>query len=79
MSLFDPIWVALNRQGCHMHRDTEQSLARAGFVLDTVFPFQIFAPGMPAFPMRRIESHFVHPLEETTNRKAGRREDEREG
>jgi SAM-dependent methyltransferase len=57
MRVFDPVWVALNKQGCHMDRDTEQSLAGAGFVLDSVHPFQVFAPGIPAFPMRRIESH----------------------
>ena len=56
MRLFDPVWVALNGQGCHMERDTEQALARAGFLLDAVHPFQVFSAGMPAFPMRRIES-----------------------
>jgi SAM-dependent methyltransferase len=56
MRAFDPVWVALNKQGCHMDRDTEQTLARAGFLLDAVHPFQIFSPGLPAFPMRRIES-----------------------
>jgi SAM-dependent methyltransferase len=56
MRIFDPVWVALNGQGCHMDRDTERALARAGFVLDAVHPFQIFAPGLPAFPMRRIEA-----------------------
>ena len=56
MRIFDPVWVALNGQGCHMNRDTERALVRAGFVLDTVHPFQVFSPGLPAFPMRRIES-----------------------
>jgi ubiquinone/menaquinone biosynthesis C-methylase UbiE len=56
MRLFDPVWVALNGQGCHMDRDTEQTLARAGFAFDTVHAFQVFAPGVPAFPMRRIEA-----------------------
>jgi ubiquinone/menaquinone biosynthesis C-methylase UbiE len=57
MHVFDPVWVALNKHGCHMDRDTEQTLARANFTLDSVHPFQVFAPGLPAFPMRRIESH----------------------
>jgi SAM-dependent methyltransferase len=56
MRIFDPVWVLLNKQGCHMDRDTEQALARAGFVLDAVHRFQVFSPGLPAFPMRRIES-----------------------
>jgi ubiquinone/menaquinone biosynthesis C-methylase UbiE len=59
MRVFDPVWVALNGQGCHMSRDTEQTLVRAGFVLDSVHPFQVFSPGLPAFPMRRIESRFL--------------------
>jgi ubiquinone/menaquinone biosynthesis C-methylase UbiE len=57
MSVFDPVWVALNGQGCHMNRDTERTLAGAGFVLDAVLPFQVFSPGLPAFPMRRIAAH----------------------
>jgi ubiquinone/menaquinone biosynthesis C-methylase UbiE len=57
MSLFDPLWLALNGQGCHMNRDAEGELARAGFVVDDVRPFQIFAAGLPAFPMRRIDAH----------------------
>jgi ubiquinone/menaquinone biosynthesis C-methylase UbiE len=59
MRVFDPVWVALNGQGCHMDRDTEQALARAGFVLVAVHPFQVFSPGLPAFPMRRIESRVL--------------------
>jgi SAM-dependent methyltransferase len=57
MRLFDPVWVALNGQGCHMDRDTERTLVGAGFVLDAVHPCQVFAPGSPAFPIRRIEAH----------------------
>jgi SAM-dependent methyltransferase len=56
MRLFDPVWLALNAQGCHMDRDTEQTLAGAGFAIDAAHPFQIFSPGLPAFPMRRIEA-----------------------
>jgi SAM-dependent methyltransferase len=56
MSLFDPVWVALNGQGCHMDRDTEQTLTAAGFFVDAVHPFQVFSAGLPAFPMRRIEA-----------------------
>jgi SAM-dependent methyltransferase len=57
MSLLDPVWLALNGQGCHMNRDTEAELVRARLVLDDVRAFQLFAPGLPAFPMRRIEAH----------------------
>lgn len=56
MSLFDPIWLHLNGQGCHMSRDTEASLRAAGYDLLDVQPFQVFAPGLPAFPMRFIRA-----------------------
>lgn len=54
MDLFDPIWLRLNRQGCHMNRDPVPLLARAGFRVEAVSPFQIFSPGMPAFPIEQI-------------------------
>jgi len=60
MTLFDAVWLALNRQGCHMNRETEAELARARFGLDDVRPFQVFAAGLPAFPMRRIEARAPH-------------------
>jgi len=56
MSLFDPIWLHLNAQGCHMSRDTEASLRSAGYDLLDVQPFQVFSPGLPAFPMRFIRA-----------------------
>ncbi len=39
-----------------MARDTEQSFADAGFELHDVARFQIFAPGLPAFPFRRFRA-----------------------
>ena len=56
MSLLDPLWLLVNNQGCHMHRDTETELRKAGYELNVVVRFQYFAPGLPAFPMRRIEA-----------------------
>lgn len=56
MRAFDPVWLALNGQGCRMSRDTEANLVRAGFSVDDVEPFQVFSAGLPAFPMRRIEA-----------------------
>ncbi len=61
MSVLDPLWLALNGQGCHMNRDPESELARAGFVVDDVRPFQVFAAGLPAFPMRRIDARVGTP------------------
>jgi ubiquinone/menaquinone biosynthesis C-methylase UbiE len=54
MRVADPFWVVANGMGCHMSRDPEAELARAGFSLRETSSFQIFAPGMPAFPMRRL-------------------------
>jgi ubiquinone/menaquinone biosynthesis C-methylase UbiE len=56
MRVFDPLWVALNGQGCHMARDTERQLQSAGFELVDTVAFQLFAPGLPAFPMRRMRA-----------------------
>lgn len=56
MRAFDPVWVMLNGQGCRMGRDTEATLARASFEIVERHPFQIFAPGIPAFPMRRLRA-----------------------
>jgi SAM-dependent methyltransferase len=54
MRAADPFWVVLNGMGCHMSRDAEGALTRAGFTTESVEHFQLFAPCLPAFPMRRI-------------------------
>ncbi|MCC6557787.1 MAG: class I SAM-dependent methyltransferase [Polyangiaceae bacterium] len=56
MKLLDPAWLLLNGQGCHMDRDAEAALRDAGFRPREVRPFQVFAPGLPAFPMRWIRA-----------------------
>lgn len=56
MDLFDPLWLRLNGQGCHMNRRTELALGQAGLTVTRVEPFQLFTPGLPAFPMRVIEA-----------------------
>ncbi len=54
MRAVNPLWLALNAQGCNMHRDPLPLIRDAGFLVDRVEPFQIFTPGIPAFPMRAI-------------------------
>jgi SAM-dependent methyltransferase len=54
MRLVDPLWLRLNRQGCHMDRDPVPALEGAGLVIDRVEPFQIWSAGIPAFPMRLV-------------------------
>ena len=56
MDAFNPLWRAMNRQGCNMNRATEASLRSAGFTLLKVEPFQIFLPVFPAFPTRWIQA-----------------------
>ena len=56
MHAFNPLWRALNRQGCNMNRDTERSLRLAGFTLQEVERFHFSSPGLPEFPHRRIKA-----------------------
>lgn len=56
MRTFDPVWLKLNGQGCRMARDTEAAIEHASFEIVERHPFQIFAPGLPAFPMRRLRA-----------------------
>jgi len=56
MDLVDPLWLRLNQQGCHLNRPTEALLGEAGFTLREARPFQVFALGMPAFPMRYLRA-----------------------
>lgn len=56
MDAANPIWLALNGQGCRMNRDTERALADAGITVSEVEPFKVFSAGLPAFPMRRMRA-----------------------
>jgi len=61
MNLLDPVWLYLNRQGCHMNRRPIEKLQQSGFIIHEAVPFQIFAAGLPAFPMRRIRASAGQP------------------
>jgi hypothetical protein len=56
MRALDPAWLKLNGQGCHMARDPLPVLAQSGFEIVASERFQVFAPALPAFPMRRIRA-----------------------
>jgi ubiquinone/menaquinone biosynthesis C-methylase UbiE len=56
MDMLDPVWMKLNGMGCHMNRPTEALLREHGFVLQETYAFQMFTPGVPAFPMRWIRA-----------------------
>jgi ubiquinone/menaquinone biosynthesis C-methylase UbiE len=46
--LLNPLWRAVNGQGCNMNRDPRPVLRALGFIIRDVEPFQLFAPEMPA-------------------------------
>ena len=54
MHAANPLWLAINGQGCRMNRDPLPVLEAAGIAIDRVEPFQIWSAGLPAFPMRLI-------------------------
>ncbi len=54
MRAFNWLWRLLNGQGCNMHRRPLPAIREAGFDIVEVESFQVFSPGIPAFPMRRI-------------------------
>lgn len=54
MRVANPVWRYANRQGCNMDRDPMPALAAAGLAVERVEAFQVFAPGLPAFPLRAI-------------------------
>jgi ubiquinone/menaquinone biosynthesis C-methylase UbiE len=45
---FNPLWRALNGQGCNMNRDPKPVLRELGFEIVAVDSFQVFAREMPA-------------------------------
>lgn len=56
MDVFNPLWRLANGSGCNMNRDPVASLRAAGFVVVSADSFQIFCPGLPAFPTRLIQA-----------------------
>jgi SAM-dependent methyltransferase len=54
MHAVNPVWLALNGQGCRLDRDPLPPLRAAGLHVDRVEPFQIWSAGLPAFPFRWI-------------------------
>lgn len=57
MDAFNPVWLALNKQGCNMNRLPIPKLEAAGLRIDDVNAFQRFDTLMPAFLMQRIRAH----------------------
>ncbi|HSD88982.1 MAG TPA: class I SAM-dependent methyltransferase [Kofleriaceae bacterium] len=57
MHVVNPLWLALNGQGCRLDRDPIPTLKKVGLQIDHVESFQIWSAGLPAFPMRAIFAH----------------------
>jgi SAM-dependent methyltransferase len=56
MDVFNPLWRLANGSGCNMNRDPVASLRAAGLVVVNTDSFQIFCPGLPAFPTKHIKA-----------------------
>jgi hypothetical protein len=56
MDLFDPLWLKMNKQGCHLNRNPIEAMRAVGFRIERNEPFQTFATLLPAFPMRKIRA-----------------------
>lgn len=57
MDVTNPLWLRLNKQGCHWNRNPIDEMRAAGFKVDDVVAFQRFDTLLPAFPMRRVKAH----------------------
>ena len=56
MHLFNPVWRRANGQGCNMNRDPIPHFEACGFAVEDTRDFQVFSPGIPAFPMIAIRA-----------------------
>jgi ubiquinone/menaquinone biosynthesis C-methylase UbiE len=54
MNVLNPVWLALNKQGCNWNRDPVPSITGAGLALDECRDLQLFDTVMPAFPLKEI-------------------------
>lgn len=52
----NPLWRAVNRQGCNWHRRPSRAIAAAGFALESVEPAPIRRFGVHLLPWRQIRA-----------------------
>ncbi len=57
MTLTNPLWRALNKQGCCWNRNPLGDIEAMGYQIDDVAAFKRFDTVLPAFPMRRVKAH----------------------
>jgi len=65
MHVCNPLWRLYNRQGCNMNRRTGAALLRGGFAIVQEERFQVFSPGLPAFPSVYLRARPVTGLGHT--------------
>ncbi len=57
MSLFNPLWLKINKMGCNWDRRTVENVRAAGFNIHSVEPYKIYSKATPAvFPGRLIKA-----------------------
>jgi len=57
MSLFNPVWLYLNKVGCNWNRRTVEAVREAGFKIASVGKYKVWSPASPAaFPLRLIKA-----------------------
>lgn len=56
MDVFNPLWLSLNQQNCHMNRETVSLIEANGFEILDVEAFKVYSPGVPSFPLRWIRA-----------------------
>ncbi len=57
MTLSNPLWLRLNKQGCRWNRNPLVEIEATGFQIDDVAAFKRFDTVLPAFPMRQVKAH----------------------
>jgi len=57
MDILNPIWLSMNKVGCHWNRRIVEEVKAAGFVIRSVERYKIFSEAAPlAFPFRVVKA-----------------------
>jgi ubiquinone/menaquinone biosynthesis C-methylase UbiE len=54
MDLLNPLWLRINKMGCHWNRRTIESVGSAGFDITSVREYSIVSPASPALVPGRL-------------------------
>lgn len=57
MHWLNPLWLKVNKVGCHWNRKTVEDVKSAGFQIKSVEPYKVYSKAAPAtFPLRIIKA-----------------------